>query len=239
MILLLLVLEVSSSYVLGIANPAKRSLPEVTNSGARRVKRENTCNNIRNLVQTKTEGSTLNINLSELLYDRVMGLGSDLQDLSLGDICYDTNGFHQLERQNKVYVTNNHELLKRETSGRKPQNSRPLWETPGDDIVNSRQRRVVHSRRQGVQGDGMMSSSNDNLRILERLAVKADEIETKIDIAEAMLDNPAVAENRQLFGMYKQRMKVLLKERMDLMIQEHQTMIDEYDNVEIPDHFHR
>jgi len=241
-LLLFIVVLGASSCVLGIANPAKRSLLEATNSGAVRVKRANACENIMNLVKIKTEGSKMDINFSALLYDRVLSLGPDMRDMSLEDICYDTNEFHQLERENKVYVTNNHELLKRETPNGKSQNSRPLWETPDDDFVNSRQRRVVHSRRSGGSGGSgelVKSNSNNNVRLLERLAVKADEIESKMEIAEAMLDNKNVAENRELFGMYKQRMKILLQDKMKLMIKEHQTMIEEYDNVEVPDQFHR
>lgn len=215
----LIVLAVECVCVLGIM----RERRQVEKSQLRH--RRSVCN-VRQLFQTSYEGDTLNINLAQPFLDYYANMGGIT---GIPDMCAD-DGSGTAERENLIYVVNSEDSKRRRR------------ETPSEGSENYLHGKMGNHRVRRVANEDSVNQDNsakDNIRTIERLAVKSDEIEAKITAAASVLDSPDIAENKDKFLVYRQRMKSLLRSRLQTLIQEHLVTMEEYRKYEIPQQFHR
>merc|ERR1712168_359204 len=157
----------------------------------------------------------IKIDVAPSIFDRVMSMGLDFED-----VCTPTDDLLKLEQENEIYfTTTNHD-------------------SSGVDPSRSLHRRSTEAGNNNT-ANGSKTNSKATIRLIERLAVKTDELNTKIELATKLMNSPKVISNRELFLLYRQRMKTLLKQRLKLMIQEHRLTMDAYSRFEIPKHMHR
>jgi len=137
------------------------------------------------------------------------------------------NKLNELETSNRIYVLNNQEgRSKRSIDGSQTRVRRSL----GDQ----------EKHRKEVESNSIASSRPvDKVRLIERIAVEVDQLDNHMHLAAQMLDTEKVKLNRQMFSIYKERMRSLLKAKLKLVIKENKIMLDSMENINISKHFHR
>jgi len=160
----------------------------------------------------KKDGDELSINVSPGMMDRMM-----IHHLGYDSIC-NANELLDLERANRIYVTNNQDTFR----GRR---------SVGD---MKRQKRAAEETEQPIRVSGV-----ERIHMIERLAVQVDQLQRKIELAAEILATPQIKHDRDMFMMYKQRMKSLLKAKLKLAIKENRIVLDTMEHINISDQFQR
>ncbi|XP_023343898.1 uncharacterized protein LOC111713294 [Eurytemora carolleeae] len=214
---LVLVLSLEALGVLGILRGRRQTERSILRQ------RRNICN-VGELFQTNFDGDALNIDVAKSFIDYYANMGGFA---GIPKMCSD-DGSDLQERENLIYVINskNSRRRRRETSSHTKEN---LTQKEGNVL----RKRVANS------DDFPQTQISETLRNIERLAVKGDEIEAKITAAAAVLGNPEIQNDTEQFLIYRQRMKSLLRAKIEFLIQEHTETMKEYRKFEIPQQFHR
>jgi len=160
----------------------------------------------------KKDGEEISINISPGMMDRLM-----IHSFKYDSVC-NSNELLDLERSNRIYVTNNQDTFRgRRSVGEK-----------------SRQKRDAKEIEQPLSVRGA-----ERIHMIERLAVQVDQLQRKIELAAEILATPQIKHDRDMFMMYKQRMKSLLKAKLKLAIKENKIMLDTMEHINIHDQFQR
>jgi len=170
---------------------------------------EKACNPF-NIMRIMKENKNIDINISESFFDRIYKTGN------LWEICNNMEVTTR-ETENQIYVINNLEQVREKR-----------------DIDDQEEEKEVELKKRST-----IDATDENIRMIERLAVKIDELQTKIDIATAVLETQEIKSERKKFLLYKTRVKDLLKLQLQTAVQKHMAVMEEYERILLPDIFHR
>lgn len=193
-----------------------------TKRSLERKKRSDPCSFQNLFTMEKKKDNEYNFVPSPGLVDRLMVHNFDYDRVCNG------NKLFELEAANRIYVLNNQDTsrAKRSTDGEKTRQRRSL----GDQEKHMKEAKATGIAR---------SKPVDKVRLIERIAVEIDLLEKHMHQAAQILDSQKVKVDRQMFSIYKERMRSLLKTKLKLVIKENKIMLNSMENINISKHFQR
>lgn len=185
-------------------------------------------------MERKKDDNEYKVDLNPGLVDRML-----IHNFDFDNVC-NSNKMRDLEIANRIYVLNNqeeHSRKKRSAYGGEYKPTRYAGE------AKPRTRRSLGDmqkhEKQAIAGGLLRSDPVDQVRMIERIAVRIDQLDKHLHMAAQMLDSKKVQQDRQLVAIYKDRMKSLLKSKLQLTIKENQIMLNSMENIKLPKQFHR
>jgi hypothetical protein len=172
----------------------------------------------------KKKDNEYNFQVSPGLMDRIM-----IHNLDYDSVC-NGNKLLDMETSNRIYVLNNQDTSREKRSAYGGGGQKRQRRSLGDQ----------ERHRSEAEASGVVRSRPvDKVRMIERLAVQIDQLDHHLHLAAQMLDTEKVQVDRQLFSIYKDRMKSLLKSKLKLTIQENKIILNSMEEIRLPNQFQR